>query len=60
MCIRIYKEPSEYQLSPEFEHCIFCDCQTNMWHEESNRPVCVTCAQLFDESEIKSAFFNYK
>ena len=27
-----------------FENCIFCEKPTDTWHENTNNPVCVTCA----------------
>lgn len=59
MCIKIIKEPYELEMSESFENCIFCNIETNTWHEESNRPVCVKCAQLYSPSEIPKVYFNY-
>lgn len=60
MCIKVKPEPVDYQLSANgFEQCVFCNHETNMWNEETNRPICKVCAAKFDPEDIKKAYFNY-
>ena len=35
------------------EECIFCSNLTNTWHENTNNPVCTTCAASKKVSDIK-------
>lgn len=57
--IVVEKEPEEIKAAfwvlPILEVCIFCDTQTDTWHESSNTPVCESCAICHDESEIEAA-----
>jgi len=60
MNIKIEPEPKEWtKLKLPQENCIFCAQQTNMWNIASNRPVCKTCSQMYNFSQIQSAPYNY-
>ncbi len=53
MAIPIEKESRE--LFKQFhchEQCVFCNKETTTWHKETNKPVCETCAQKHDVSEL--------
>lgn len=38
------------------EHCVFCGTETNTWHENTNNPVCVSCASEHKVSDIPEDF----
>ena len=38
------------------EDCIFCNNPTNTWHEDTNNPVCISCAKTHNVSDIKNDF----
>ena len=35
------------------EDCIFCRKQTRTWHENTNNPICIDCANTHKVSDIK-------
>ena len=35
------------------ENCIFCKKSTRTWHETTNNPICVSCANTHKISDIK-------
>lgn len=53
--IHVWTEPTS--ITKEFrgtmEDCIFCGKGTRTWHEDTNNPICVNCANKHDISEIK-------
>jgi hypothetical protein len=34
------------------ERCVFCQKKTRTWHENTNNPVCVSCAKIKKVSDI--------
>lgn len=51
--IPIKEEPKDmYENTGVYEQCTFCNRQTKMWHEESNNPVCETCADKYTVEEL--------
>lgn len=34
------------------EDCIFCETPTAYWHKMTNMPVCQSCAENVDESDV--------
>jgi len=58
--IPINAEPKElYEEFRVHEKCIFCKTPTNMWNEETNKPVCEKCAPKHTVEEIKN-MLKYK
>ena len=37
----------------ELEDCTFCGTKTNLWHENTNNPICLKCAKIHKVSDIK-------
>lgn len=35
-----------------FEDCVFCKKETTTWHENTNSPCCVSCAETHKVSEF--------
>jgi len=59
--IPIHKESKElYQTFKIYEVCVFCGKETDMWHKESNKPVCTTCSKIHDISELKKLIDDNK
>jgi len=51
--IPIEKEPPElYANTRVYEHCVFCDDQTDTWNKKRNAPVCVECSKKHKVAEI--------
>lgn len=56
--IPVYNEEPEASRISEnsdarlYEKCIFCHNTTTTWHENTNNPVCVTCASKKKVSDI--------
>jgi len=59
--IPIKKEPAEmYENTHVYEKCVFCLQTTDMWHEQTNNPVCETCAKKYKVNELKNRIKNEK
>lgn len=57
--IPIKKEPAEmYENTHVYEKCVFCLQTTDMWHEQTNNPVCKDCAKTHKVKEFKNWFKN--
>ncbi len=56
--IPLYSEPTS--IKAEFgnlmEDCIFCEKPTDTWHENTNNPICMDCANKYKISDIKEDF----
>lgn len=51
--IKIQKEPKEYfKEFRVYEHCYFCQKQTDTWNIEHNKPVCVDCSTKYDTKNL--------
>lgn len=54
MTIPVKEEPEEF--ASKFwgcvEKCIFCNNSTKFWHENTNNPVCPTCAKEHKVAEL--------
>ncbi|MDK9793731.1 hypothetical protein [Vibrio sp. D431a] len=52
------KERDEMALAGVYavEECVFCTSKTNLWHIETNNPICLCCANLYYVSEIPEDF----
>lgn len=35
-----------------YERCVFCSKAANTWHENTNNPICTSCAKVKKVSEI--------
>jgi len=52
--IPVKKEPPDmYENTRVYERCIFCNIETDMWHEKTNTPVCTTCSKTYNVKDIK-------
>ena len=51
MAIEIKLEPEAFHLA-QAELCIFCNEPTRFWNEKENKPVCESCADNFDQSDV--------
>lgn len=57
MAIPLRKEDPE--LFEEFgvhENCYFCNSKTDMWHNNTNNPVCPKCAKTHKVAELPNRF----
>lgn len=55
--IPIIKEPAEmYEMTHLYEHCVFCNKNTDTWHIKTNNPVCKECAKNHKVSELTNHF----
>lgn len=51
--IPIEKEPADlYMNTRVYEHCMFCNTQTDMWNLETNKPICKVCAPKYKVKDI--------
>jgi hypothetical protein len=51
--IPINQEPADmYENTHVYEKCIFCNNPTDMWHEQTNKPVCEECDKVRNVKEI--------
>ena len=53
MPILIEQEPEELFSAPA-EKCIFCNVETRFWNVECNKPVCTTCAESLEQSDVEA------
>ena len=35
------------------EECVFCSTLTNLWHENTNNPICLSCAKTHKVADIQ-------
>lgn len=53
MTIPLIKEEKElYDQFGVYEKCYFCNKSTDMWHENTNNPVCPNCAKKHKVKEL--------
>lgn len=53
MAIPLVKEPEDLiRETGVYERCHFCKTKTDMWHDNTNNPVCPSCAKAHKVSEL--------
>jgi len=59
--IPLEKEEEEFfKQTGVYENCYFCKVGTDMWHKNTNQPVCTDCAKIHKVSELPKAHPDYK
>lgn len=59
--IPLIKEDAEMvKYTGVYEHCYFCKKRTDMWHENTNNPVCPNCAKIHKVSELPDFGYNIR
>ncbi|AFF28027.1 gp29 [Sphingomonas phage PAU] len=47
LTIELEPEPEDlYEATRTYERCVICNMETNLWHKETNTPICEFCAVL--------------
>ena len=48
----IEEDPELWEGTHVYENCHFCKKKTKMWHENTNNPVCRSCAKKHKVAEL--------